>query len=60
MIIKEKLKAELERMPDEFTLDELVERLILMEKIQTGLSQSKAGAVISEEALGVKVDSWSK
>ena len=60
MIIKEKLKAELDHMPDEFTLDELVERLILLEKIHVGLSQSKAGDVISEEALDKKIETWSK
>ncbi|MFT5512427.1 MAG: hypothetical protein ACI8SE_000825 [Bacteroidia bacterium] len=47
-------------MPDEFTLDELVERLILLEKIQVGLSQSKVGDVISEEALDKKIEAWSK
>jgi predicted transcriptional regulator len=60
MIIKDDVKAQLDQMPAEFTLDELVERLILLEKIQEGLAQSKKGEVISEQELDKKIESWSK
>ena len=58
MILKENVQAELDKMPDEFTLDELVERLIVLDKIEKGLSQSALGNVVSEEELDKTVDKW--
>ena len=60
MIIKEELKTQLESMPEQFTLDELVERLILLEKIQKGLDQSSRNEVLSEEEVDERVNSWFK
>ena len=60
MIIKEELKTQLESMPEQFTLDELVERLILLEKIQKGLDESSRNEVLSEEEVDERVNSWFK
>ena len=60
MIIKEELKTQLESMPEQFTLDVLVERLILLEKIQKGLDQSSRNEVLSEEEVDERVNSWFK
>lgn len=60
MIIKEELKTQLESMPEQFTLDELVERLILLEKIQKGLDESSRNEVLSEEEVDERINSWFK
>lgn len=47
MLTKTKLRAEVEKFPEKFSIDELVEKLIFIEKIETGLKQSEEGQVIS-------------
>lgn len=58
MLTKEKLRATLDSFPEEFTVDELIERLILMEKIERGNEQSEKGQVISEEELDKEIEKW--
>lgn len=47
-------------MPDEFSADELIERVLLLQKIDVGLSQVKDGKVYSEEAAEHKLAKWLK
>jgi hypothetical protein len=58
MLTKAKLKEHLEKFPDEFSIDDLIERLILMEKIETGKKQSENGAVFSESELANEIEKW--
>lgn len=58
MITKEKLKKQIEQFPDEFTIDELIERLILIEKIETGMAQSEKGEVVSDADLDKEMVKW--
>ncbi len=58
MLTKEILKEQIERFPDEFTIDELVEKLILIEKIETGNKQSERGNVISEQEMENEIEKW--
>jgi len=51
MITKSKLKAHMESFPEEFSIDELVERLLLIEKIEKGYQQSESGDYVSEAEL---------
>jgi hypothetical protein len=51
MLTKTKLRAEIENFPDEFSIDELVERLIFIENVENGLKQSEQGDIISEAEL---------
>ncbi|MEZ5006562.1 MAG: hypothetical protein R2728_07655 [Chitinophagales bacterium] len=60
MLTKTKLKAQIENFPEEFSIDELVERLILVEKIEEGIKQSEKGNVISEAQLDKEIDLWFK
>jgi hypothetical protein len=45
---------------DSFTIDELIDQLIFMEKVEEGYQQSEAGKVISNEDLKMIIDKWSK
>lgn len=58
MLTKKKLKKQLEDFPEEFTIDELIDRLILIEKVEIGNDQSENGEIISETNLDKEVDTW--
>lgn len=60
MLTKAKVTKSIEDMPDGFTLDELMDRLILVEKVEKGLAQSKNDEVISEEDLEKEMAKWFK
>ena len=58
MLTKSRLKKEIEKLPDKFTIDELIEKLIVIEKIQEGENQSEKGEVISENELDKEIEKW--
>lgn len=58
MITKNSLLNHLDSLPDSFTIDYLIERLFLIEKIENGLKQSKENDVISEEEMNAEVEKW--
>ena len=60
MLTKSKLKEQIENFPEEFSIDELVERLILVEKIDRGNKESERGEVISESELDNEIEKWFK
>ncbi len=60
MLTKTRLKKEIEKFPEKFTIDELIEKLILIEKIQEGEKQSENGEVISENELDKEIEKWFK
>ncbi len=51
MITKEKLKKSISDFLEEFSIEDLIERLILIEKTELGNKQSLNGEVISENEL---------
>lgn len=58
MLTKIKLKEQIDRMPEDFSIDELIERLILIEKIESGNKQSENGEVLSEDELENEIGRW--
>lgn len=54
------LEAALPSFPNEFSIDEIVERLILIEKIENGRKQYKEGNILSSEEVKQKMKEWSK
>ncbi len=58
MLTKERLQREIEKFPERFTIDELIEKLILIEKIQEGEKQSESGKIISEKKLDKEIEKW--
>lgn len=49
MLTKETVQKSIDRLPSEFSIDELIEQLIFIQKIEDGLQQSKDGNVVSHE-----------
>jgi hypothetical protein len=58
MITKAKLKEQIEKLPDSFTIDELVESLVFVGKIESSLEDSKNDRKISEEEIEDKMKEW--
>ena len=58
MLTKAVLKKHLESFPEQFSIDQLVERLILIEKINIGNKQSESDQVISEADLNKEMEKW--
>lgn len=58
MLTKTKLQEHIDSMPNEFTIEELVERLVFIEKVEAGLTDSENGEKISEEELETQIKKW--
>jgi len=55
MITKTKLKEQIESFPEQFSIDELIERLILVEKIENGIKQSENDEILGESEFNEEV-----
>ncbi|MEK7719588.1 MAG: hypothetical protein AAB347_08270 [Bacteroidota bacterium] len=60
MLTKDKLNRTIKTLPDSFTIDQLIDQLIFMEKVELGYQQSEEGKVISNEDAKMIIDKWSK
>lgn len=58
MISKAKLKEQIENLPEKFTIEELVERLVFMEKVDNGLDDSIQNNKVSEQELEQQMKMW--
>ena len=58
MITKTKLIETIDKFPETFSIDELIEKAILIDKIERGDEQSKKGNTISEEELEGEMQKW--
>lgn len=50
----------IDELPDSFSLEEIVEKLIVIDKVEKGYSQSEKGEVVSEAAVEEKIAKWFK
>jgi predicted transcriptional regulator len=46
------------KLPEEFSIDEVIERLIIIEKIEKGRQEVKEGKVNTEEQTKAKLSKW--
>jgi Zn-dependent alcohol dehydrogenase len=60
MLTKDKVTKTVNSLPDSFTIDELIDQLIFIEKVEEGYQQSESGKVISNEDVKLMIDRWSK
>jgi hypothetical protein len=58
MLTKTQVFDTVEKLSDYVSLDELIDKLIFIEKVNIGLEQSKKGMVSSEEEAGKKLAKW--
>ena len=60
MLTKTNVIKTITSLPDSFSIDELVDKMILLDKIENGLKQADSGKVISEDELDKKIEEWLK
>lgn len=58
MLTKEKLKTAIDTFPEKFSLDELLDKLVLLDKIERGDMQANEGDVMSDEELEKEMEKW--
>lgn len=51
MITKEQIKKHLETFPEEFSIDDLIERLLFIEKLEKRIQESDSNHTTTEESL---------
>ena len=49
MVTKEKLLETIKQLPDKFSVDEIIDRILLLDKIEIGLQQSENGQITPDE-----------
>lgn len=57
-ITKEKLHKQIDEFPDEISIDEVIERLIMIEKLEIRIKESDENDTISEEDLKKEMGQW--
>ncbi len=60
MITKTQIKNSLDNLPENVTVDQVIDQLIFIEKIQKGLDDSKNGRINSKEEAKEKLNRWIK
>lgn len=60
MITKTALKKHIEKFPEEFTIDELIERILFIEKLEKRIQKSDENEVLSEQDLENEIKQWFK
>ena len=60
MLTKAQVLSSLQNMPDQFSIDELMDKLILLQKIESGLQQSKKGETYSTQEAKEMLKQWPK
>lgn len=60
MISKEKLISQIESFPSELSIDELIDKLIFIDKLEERIQQSAKGETISEDELKKEMNEWFK
>ncbi len=58
MLTKEKIQNAVDLLPENVTIDELFNRIILLDKIEQGLDDVEKGNVYSTEEVEEKLNSW--
>jgi len=60
MITKEKLIQVINKMPDKFNIDDIIEEFVLISKIEHGLADVESGRVYTEKQVAEKMGKWLK
>jgi predicted transcriptional regulator len=58
MLTKTQIFDTVETLPENVYLDELIDKLLFIEKVNIGLKQSEKGMVSSEEEVCKKLSKW--
>lgn len=59
MLTKNTVRQSIDNLPESFTIDELIEQLIFVEKIEESIRQSDEGKTISNDDVKIMIEKWS-
>ncbi len=58
MLLKSIVLKIINDLPEKFSMDDLFEKMYVIEKVENGMEQSKNGQTISEEELDKEIEKW--
>jgi len=59
MTIKDKIISVINKLPDTVTIDDILDQIILVEKIEKGVEQSNRNEIIPDDKLDQRLGKWS-
>lgn len=60
MATKNQILETIQSLPDSVTTDEVIERIVLLQKIDKGLQQSNSGDTVSTKDAKLRMEKWLK
>jgi predicted transcriptional regulator len=60
MLTKEKIHYTIDSLPDNLTIDQVIDQMILLDKIEQGIKDVDEGRVYSSEEVKEKLNKWLK
>jgi predicted transcriptional regulator len=60
MITKERLIQVINRMPEKISLEEVIEELVFLSKIEQGLNDVESGRIYTDSIVAEKMEKWLK
>ena len=58
MTTKDKIISGIKKLPDSVTIDDILDQIMLVEKIEKGIEQSNKNQVISDDELEKRLGKW--
>lgn len=55
---KEKIKKSIDTLPDNLTIDQVIDQLIILDKVEQGLKDIEDGHVFTTEEVQSKLSKW--
>ncbi|MDO9255863.1 MAG: hypothetical protein Q7U54_10155 [Bacteroidales bacterium] len=60
MLTKDKIKKTIDTLPDNLTIDQVIDRMIMLDKIEQGLKDVEDGNIYTTEEVKEKLNKWLK
>jgi hypothetical protein len=60
MLTRDEVLKSVSELPDEFSFEEILDKLLLLDKIEIGLEQSQSGDVVSTAEAKESLSKWLK
>lgn len=60
MLTKDKIKKSIDSLPDNLTIDQVIDRIIMLDKVEQGLKDVEVGNVYSTDEVKARLGKWLK
>jgi hypothetical protein len=58
MTTKDKIINSIKKLPDSVTIDDILDQIMLVEKIEKGIEQSNKNQIVSDDELDKRLGKW--